>query len=300
MVLKTITTVVANDKECTTTVFHLAGASSKVPLLVFIPGNPGFIDYYIRYLTAIHEHFQYYEILGISHAGFSSLSGPCNSVYSLQEQIDHKVAILKEYTGREVLIMGHSVGSYVLQRTVDALPSINWTFHALLMPTVVEIHKSSKGVRLHGITSNYVSFAHHMGYLGNITSYIPNKMLDAVLAKVLPGADPHAVRCTKMLITHPQFIRQALGMASEEMQVIQDLWRYQQHWFDKMPIWCVFTQGDHWIHDDTRDALVELLDGKRGADVMMTDEFTHSFCISKSDEFARVTIDKLQSLYQGD
>lgn len=302
MSLKQVVSTV-KGREVTATVLHFTpgiNSNSKSPLLVFLPGNPGFINYYTVYLQAIHSRFPELEILGISHCGFSSLDGPVDEVFTLDDQIEHKVSLLEKYTGRPVFIMGHSVGCYVLQRCVERLPQLDWRFHGLLMPTIVEINQSAKGSKLSPVVSNLTSFAHGVGYLGYLTQYIPTRWMTSLLHTVLKDGNEDSIQCTNLLVTSPGFIRQALGLATEEMGTIRDLWGYQSQWFVQTSgdIWCVFTEGDHWIKDSTRDRLVQMFTETEGidVDVLMTKEYTHSFCVSKSMEFARVTIEKLELL----
>jgi pimeloyl-ACP methyl ester carboxylesterase len=294
--LKSITTKI-REKPVPTTVFHIpSNGAQNCPLLVFIPGNPGFVDYYTTYLTLIHDEYPHFEVLGISHAGFSSLDGPMDSIYSLEEQVDHKVQILEKFNDRPIHILGHSVGCWILQRCVERLPDHDWAFHGMLMPTVVEIHKSKKGTVLNGITSRVNGFAHFVGYLGHLVGVIPNSLTESLLQRALVGADGPSLNCTKLLVTNTGFIRQALGLAAEEMATIQDVWDYQPMWFERGNIWCVFADNDHWVSDSTRDRLIDIISEHKRVSILKTGDYTHSFCISKSKEFAKVTIEEMSPL----
>lgn len=200
--------------------------------------------------------------------------------------------MIRDNTDRPVYIMGHSVGCYILQRAVDALPDLDWQFYGMLMPTVVDINLSKKGIVLSGVTSRFGGFASMVSLLSHITRYIPLQWRRSVLRRFLVGADEHAVDCTGLLVTDAGFIKQALGLATEEMATIQDLWSYQDHWFQKGKTVCVFVEEDHWVSDRTRDRLVAVLE-RNDAAVTLTADHTHSFCIGKSPEFASLTVEKL-------
>ncbi|ONH67005.1 Lipid droplet-associated hydrolase [Cyberlindnera fabianii] len=302
MTLKPLTVTIPSRSlsAVNTTVFHVPSTTEKGPLLVFIPGNPGFINYYITYLDLLHADYPHFEILGISHAGFSSLHGPDEEIYTLQDQIEHKIHVIKHFIGgeedREVLIFGHSVGCYILQRVIDALKA-KYTMYGMITPTVVDIHRSKKGVMLSAITGMFESFYYYVGYAGSLVKSLPSNIRDTFIGLALKNAIPEAKDATSTLITEPGFIRQSLGLATEEMKTIRGDWQYQDHWFSRPGIWAFFAENDHWVRDDTRLQLVKIMEESgKNAVVDINGDFTHSFCVSKSKEFAELTSKRIRDI----
>ena len=159
------------DKLCYEPPSPSNDGSSQDYLLFFISGNPGLISFYEPFLSELHSlrsssTSPRFHICGHSFRGFElspqnqSSGGP----FSLEDQINFQNDLLyehiKEHTrtvGKppKVILMGHSVGAYVLlelirrhkefidqnedQDDVDLIGAI------LIFPTVQDIAKSPLG-----------------------------------------------------------------------------------------------------------------------------------------------------------
>nr|XP_009800826.1 PREDICTED: UPF0554 protein isoform X3 [Nicotiana sylvestris] len=85
--------------------------------VLFIPGNPGVISFYVDFLESL------YDLLGgaasvtaISHIGQTEKNWEHGRLFSLQEQTDHKLNFIEhELQDVEVplVLVGHSIGSYI-------------------------------------------------------------------------------------------------------------------------------------------------------------------------------------------
>ncbi|XP_021892478.1 lipid droplet-associated hydrolase isoform X2 [Carica papaya] len=85
--------------------------------VLFIPGNPGVITFYKEFVESL------YELLGgnasvtaIGHISHTKKDWERGKLFSLEEQIDHKMDFVKqELQNREVpiVLVGHSIGSYI-------------------------------------------------------------------------------------------------------------------------------------------------------------------------------------------
>lgn len=161
---------------------------TKRLLIFFLPGNPGVVRYYGHFLADLHNnlvtenlhHFDIITTYGHSHPGFELgdpsrlLSPPITGggpPYNLKQQIEGTIYRLKEtarayaggddakYEPLKVVLVGHSVGSYMLMEIVDwwqkqqALNKPgdprNVEFQLVggvcLFPTVVDLVKSPRG-----------------------------------------------------------------------------------------------------------------------------------------------------------
>ena len=93
-------------------------------LVLFVPGNPGLIDWYIPFLT--HLQLLLPKNAAVYACGQSGHTLHCptdlhSRTASLQDQVDSKVAFLTELRKKHgletpVLLIGHSVGCYILQQ----------------------------------------------------------------------------------------------------------------------------------------------------------------------------------------
>lgn len=147
---------------------------SKV-FLYFLPGNPGLIEYYREFLTAISKdpHLNnsgiQYEILGESYKGFEvrgfTHDGNKSAPYSLKEQIaivrrrlDHHFWGKEGKEPAKVVLIGHSVGAYILLEVVAHQQAAQRTAShkaegsnyeiiggICLFPTIVDLAGSPRG-----------------------------------------------------------------------------------------------------------------------------------------------------------
>lgn len=147
----------------------LDDANSR-PILFFIPGNPGLVEFYITYLNLIQELYPQFELFGIGHAGYQTTGGIMDyntsnhDYYDLNYQVDHKYDIIKKYildnydddvdNTVEIYFLGHSVGAYIIQRVTKKLldcpilhNKFKIKFSGLITPTIMDISKSDNGVK---------------------------------------------------------------------------------------------------------------------------------------------------------
>ncbi|CCH41570.1 hypothetical protein BN7_1111 [Wickerhamomyces ciferrii] len=324
-----------------TTVHHYPSSlkeedAGNSPLLIFIPGNPGVIEYYKEYFESLQKNWPSLEILGISQAGHDIPTSSTNleqfqKVFTLEDQIEHKVQIIENFLNskhdrklntdlsndnqqlvhagtikgrhvQDVFIMGHSVGSYMMERiVVRLLDKVNFKFIGFLTPTIIDIHKSDKGNKLFPIVKLIPSFNSLVSTFSHILKWIPERIRGFLLGQILNNPPKHAFNATSGFISKPQQIKQSLGLATEEMYVIQDDWEYFLN-FSKstrtIPKWFYFSNVDHWVNNETQKQITEKLLDESNVKVENSDHIIHSFCIQQSEEFADITINALKELYK--
>jgi len=156
----------------TNSIFHAPtkyGTLTRHYLIFFITGNPGLISYYAAFLSTLHQLLESrsdgeantFHVFGRSFDGFED-DGTATQPYGLQEQISHtfdamqaqriSVGPRKGQNFDGIILMGHSVGSFVLLEVLQLarkLPDVSQTMTAgfLLFPTITHIAKSPSGVR---------------------------------------------------------------------------------------------------------------------------------------------------------
>ncbi|KAM2104687.1 hypothetical protein ACFX1R_015261 [Malus domestica] len=105
-----------NVSSFTTEVLEIPADNPTLHVLV-IPGNPGIVSFYKDFVESL------YELLGgaasvtaVGHISHTKKNWEHGRLFSLQEQIDHKMDFIKqELQNNEVpiLLVGHSIGSYI-------------------------------------------------------------------------------------------------------------------------------------------------------------------------------------------
>lgn len=264
--------------------------SEDPPLLVFIPGNPGLIDYYTTFLDLVAEKHTQFEILAISHAGYQTSddfveagNAGDQTFFDLEYQIDHKCKILKERLAdrerpTELYFLCHSVGAHVMQRLVRRLlkdpgmrDKISIKFVGLICPTIVDIAKSESGV-LFTRLFNLLPIIQLAVYLIAFLHWVLPKLvamaiIRLIIARPLLTDDrlnesyANSLEATYKIYQSKRIVKQALTLAQEELNVIHRDDDYNDWFFNTLPaqgihIWSFFAMSDYWVHDNTRDYIL--------------------------------------------
>jgi hypothetical protein len=299
-------------------------------LVYFIPGNPGLVEYYIpffeslRYLLDESQTTAVVDIYGKSLAGFHDDDHEPFSKerppYVVKDQIHFAY---KSLLGRRiqggcrdgqsydfVIIMGHSVGSYIsLELFHDhlkddsAAPHLRLHFGILLFPTITHIAKSPNGLWLDLL--NTVPLLERYGHrvVEGLLALLPRPVLTWITRSIL-GMSPASAETTSGFLKSRDGVWQALHMGKDEMRVIseekwdEELWeipREAQDHRHKVPkFMLLFGKHDEWVASHIRDEFIETRRGhadregpphKRGRTEIEVDEdgeLPHAFCTRQS------------------
>ncbi|CCH60242.1 hypothetical protein TBLA_0C04450 [Henningerozyma blattae CBS 6284] len=295
------------DSRYPTSIVHFPPAkdykiTEDTPLFIWIPGNPGLLEYYTKMLRSLHDKYPTWEILGVSHAGMSNGNQIKNvlstKVYTLDEQVSHKVEVINNFSSpkRNIIIMGHSVGAYMAQRVImDSNLIGNVIKLGLVTPTVVDIHRSVKGIKM---TRAFNLFRELPIFLGLLSTLAFSKLFPAIFTRwlltIIMGCknnDNHAADASTVFLTNGSFVKQCLGLASHEMKHIRDDWNFQKRLIDycnkeNVSTWFLFSSTDHWVSDDTRNELINFYRTNCKSDILdvsVSNIIPHSFVINFSD-----------------
>jgi hypothetical protein len=210
--------------------------SASHHLIYFITGNPGLISYYNTFFQTLHEvvtssptsNSDIFHIHGQSLAGFEdAASEPFRTTpYSLEDQISLSLSTLqslhipsgpkKSQPYTSIILIGHSVGSYILLELINHLrkSSSTLTIRAgiLLFPTVTHIAQSPSGVKISTLFK-IPDFPRRASFLArNLVSLVPRNWLKWLVAVVTKMPDDAAEVTTR-------FLRSRMG-------IWQALWVY--------------------------------------------------------------------------
>lgn len=281
-----------NSNHPLTSEYYIS-SSSKIDsskLLVFIPGNPGLIDYYVTYLGLLAESYPDFNILAISHAGFQTSDDfvkdgnleECK-FFGLDYQIDHKYLILKEQIlagNTELYFLCHSVGGYITQRVVKRLlqdkeiePIVKIHFIGLICPTIVDLAKSHSGIAFGRLFSILPVVTAALWLLKILNWILPQSVARSIIRNFIiarPVLDSpqlveswnNSVEATFKIYQSPRIVYQALTLAKEELSTIHRDDELNDWFFKELPashgtiVWSFFAFKDHWVHDNTRDYIL--------------------------------------------
>ncbi|KAJ4302800.1 hypothetical protein N0V90_001691 [Kalmusia sp. IMI 367209] len=319
---------------------HLYNPTFKKPnrsyLIYFITGNPGLIEYYRVFLAHLYGLLTRditsqttFHVFGRSLSGFETRKEEGDSPpFSLQEQIarshtalEDLVRNVRERDGVQdvrVILMGHSVGSYILleiirrarERAKDAgAEHARIVGGVCLFPTVTHIAKSDSGRKATPLLT-LPSFALAASVIAKaLTFFVPISAFSFLVRSIM-SFPPDAARVTAAFVKSPHGIHQALHMARDEMlQITDDTWDAEiwgaahdsPHPHPRPILRFLFAKKDHWVAEETRDELIRAR-GKKVEDeeergwkpVMEVDEeegWPHGFCIRHSIPVAE-TVDR--------
>uniref|UniRef100_A0ACD5WMZ9 Uncharacterized protein n=1 Tax=Avena sativa TaxID=4498 RepID=A0ACD5WMZ9_AVESA len=85
--------------------------------VLVIPGNPGIVGFYKDFVEALYENLGgQASVTAIGHISHAEKDHERGRLFSLREQIDHKVDFLEQellHTEQSILLVGHSIGAYI-------------------------------------------------------------------------------------------------------------------------------------------------------------------------------------------
>lgn len=297
-------------------------ATQSHALIYFVCGNPGLIHFYddffdfLRGLLSSSETHTAYDIYGRNLLGFSDDEhlpfGDGNLPWDLEGQIEgiyDDVASKKVDTGNGesrpydfVILMGHSVGSYIsveifhrhMKQGSKRAPLLNLRHGLLLFPTLTDIALSPSGQRMASLMR--VPFLEANAHLCArfILSLIPEGSLKWGMQNVM-GFSAHAAAVTAEWLKSRDGVWQAIHLGKSEMRGIseekweEELWEAAEQSSSEAPKFFMFyARKDHWVADHTRDALIEKRreHGERGGRTkIVVDEgdIKHAFCTKESE-----------------
>ena len=214
------------------------GTSKEVQdyLIFFMTGNPGLISFYEPFLSTLRDHLSSggyesarFHICGHSYSGFetSLTTHPPSTPLGLEEQIEDQERRLMDYVKRyqvpgkelKVILMGHSVGSYVLleliQRHLRAVEShedvedFDLIGGILLFPTIADIGQSPVG-RIAKLILPLPGFARFVGALARAISRVLSERAALKLVSFITRFPDYAAKTTASFLRSPSGVQQAL------------------------------------------------------------------------------------------
>ncbi|KAG8970701.1 hypothetical protein FRC03_004083 [Tulasnella sp. 419] len=245
-------------------------------VVLFIPGNPGCIDFYIEYLSVLHAGLSpRVAIFGKAHLGH--VLGKHNTVphfelTSLGAQVISTLCLRKslhdEYPSAKIVVIGHSVGAWIATRVLEE-PQIPPVVTLLLFPTLSNIAQTPNGVKLAWLF--WPSTALMLSYLAFLIMFIPK----AVFKLLFEDWPENQLLILQRFCRSPFSIAASLRMAREEMRTIIDLDRtlLQKH---RSCIYLYYALTDDWVGLE-RALVIDVLGESSQIHVA---SLPHAFCIN--------------------
>lgn len=109
-------------------------ADKDNPVIVIIPGNPGLARFYEDFANRLYNQSgECCQIYVLSYLGAVARGPTQNKMfqnkekYLLKGQIRHKINLINALVpkNRKIIIVGHSIGSYIMLNSLDALVAVH-------------------------------------------------------------------------------------------------------------------------------------------------------------------------------
>lgn len=220
-------------------------------IIVFIPGNPGCIGWYVPFLESIVKQLGVgYAVRGISYAGHGvgeDIVGPDDLhrtsqgdllsqekkriSWTIDGQVEHKLEWVDQWTKSvrpksNLILIGHSIGCHILQRMCilrkDILSRTIDTIY--LMPFIIfDPPLYSQKVFLNTGARTEILAKLILDTSTRIAKRIPQTFLDSLLEKLAGVHDKEGRILALNLITSPAMARNFLSLGMEELRDVPQI-----------------------------------------------------------------------------
>eukprot|EP00742_Colponemidia_sp_Colp-10_P007417 GILJ01007986.1.p1 GENE.GILJ01007986.1~~GILJ01007986.1.p1 ORF type:complete len:321 (-),score=40.73 GILJ01007986.1:230-1192(-) len=127
--------------------------SSYEYIYILIPGNPGSACFYIPFLKELHERLnRKVPVIALGHGGHDLFDHNNGKVFSLNEQITHKMRFICHihtlHPGAKLILSGHSLGAWVMLNVMERCPELEPVIEkaVFLFPTIKELVRGAPWV----------------------------------------------------------------------------------------------------------------------------------------------------------
>uniref|UniRef100_A0A6N2LSY7 AB hydrolase-1 domain-containing protein n=1 Tax=Salix viminalis TaxID=40686 RepID=A0A6N2LSY7_SALVM len=209
--------------------------------VLFIPGNPGVVSFYKDFLESL------YELLGatIGHISHTEKNWEHGKLFSLQDQIDHKVSSFLLYWISADCWLGWAlIGSYISLEMLRSLEKVTYLiglYPFLMLNPLSKQQSNIENVAESSILSALLSFS--VATLG----LLPQCTLRFMLSKSLGSSWSDTAidaACSHLLQYHT--FRNMLYMALMEFRKLSEMpdWAFMRENHEKIAF--LFGVDDHW------------------------------------------------------
>ncbi|KAF4431874.1 hypothetical protein F53441_13873 [Fusarium austroafricanum] len=298
------------------------GSQQKV-LIHYICGNPGLIEYYTDFLSHVRgllnkiETDTAYDIYGTNLLGFSDHDdhepfSSKNKPWDLEGQIEgmYDIVAAKGKGYDVVILMGHSVGSYIAveifhrhMKNPKRAPHLKLRHGFLLCPTLTHLARSSNGVQ-------FVLLRRFIPFLDTAATFLARLLLGLLsvasvtwIVQRLLGFTPASANITARWLKSRDGVHQAVHLGLTELEMIceekwsDELWATAGEENGVPRFFLFYAKKDHWVHDGERKGIME----RRGnmARIMVDEgDIPHAFCTREdaSLEVARTVAEWVEEI----
>ncbi|KAL3825720.1 hypothetical protein ACJIZ3_021749 [Penstemon smallii] len=251
--------------------------------ILFIPGNPGVVSFYTDFLESLYELLSgAASVTAICHLSHSRESWEPGKLFSLQEQIDHKMSFIEqEFQDNEVplVLVSHSIGSYISLELLRRLQE-KVAYCVCLYPFLAVNTLSSEQSSIRRIAAS-PALCKAISSIGALFGMLPPQISTFLVKKSIGKSwSSSAVEALRTHVLQYHSLRNILFMAKTEFEKMTGKpdWDFIRE--KKSKIAFMFGLDDHWgplhLYEEIR---------KQVPDIHLTIEregHSHSFSCSEA------------------
>ncbi|KAI0062556.1 hypothetical protein BV25DRAFT_1870311 [Artomyces pyxidatus] len=284
------------------TLWWPAGTKESTPdtVILFLPGNPGLLGFYIPFLTAIHAATSSSSLSIIAHGylGLQSCFGgdsnrPDVPTIQLPAQIEAKLEVVDALRlaygpKTKILLVGHSLGTWMALQILKARPDVA-AGAFLLFPTVSDMGGTPNGKRFSHL------FRPPLPRIISHLSVLVRSLPLRILSVLFPGWPDAQLLVLRTLLRSPSAIYTVLTLANNEIETIRELDvavldQHVEH------LWLYFAEDDDWVGEQ-REHILRALHGTPAAVRVVHGhrDVPHAFSINHGEELATQCLEWLRT-----
>ncbi|KAF8213247.1 hypothetical protein K438DRAFT_1803655 [Mycena galopus ATCC 62051] len=246
-------------------------------VFLFVPGNPGLLQFYDDFLALLHTKHPRLAIFGHAHLGHTPHLP--SREHSLSAQVESAIeavdAIRNTFGKTKIILSGHSVGAWIALQVLKARPSDIYKLF-LLCPTLTHIADTPNGRRLSWLFRAPLPSV--ISWLSYLTRPLP-------LSFVFPNWPVLQIAVLRSLLNSRATIFACLSMAHEEMVTIREpdpaLLNDHRH-----RICLYYAAEDDWVSTHKAKITSMYSPDEVVTRVVENANVPHAFCLSHSTEVA--------------
>ncbi|CAN0847386.1 Lipid droplet-associated hydrolase [Linum grandiflorum] len=249
--------------------------------VLFVPGNPGVVSFYKDFLESLYGSLRgTATITAIGHIGHTKKNYEHGKLFSLQQQINHKVDFIShelQETKVPIVLVGHSIGSHIAMETLRQKGDKVMYFVGLypfmmsnpLSKKQASISKVSRSRFLSGLMSFMVAF------IGILPKWLARYMVLKYIGNSTWSNS--AVETAQGYLLKYHVFRNMLHMVMTEFKEAPD-WEFMRENHSRMAF--LFGVDDHWgplqLCEDIAKHVPEM------TIAMEREGHSHSFCCTEA------------------
>ncbi|KAJ1394559.1 Ovate protein family, C-terminal [Sesbania bispinosa] len=237
-----------NVSSYTSEILEIQADAPRLHVL-FVPGNPGVILFYKDFVEFLYEQLGgTASVTAIGHVSHSRKNWENGRLFSLQEQIDHKIDFIREELQNieiPILLVGHSIGSYISIETFKK--SLEKVKYCIGLYPFLTLNPDSVTQLVIGKIAKSEIIAAALSYLIASLGLLPVQALRFIVRKSLGKSwSTNAVEAACSHLSQYHTMRNVLYMAMTEFAKFSETpdWTFIRE--RKTQFAFLFGVDDHW------------------------------------------------------